>query len=85
MVGRSIASIYDQSAYIFTEAQSAKVNMSAKVHLLNLHLVLYMHLNKGVNPGTQSVRNKHVGIQQRKCALNRRYALAYKADVSNTS
>ena len=49
-VGRSIASIYDQGAYIFTEARSAKVNMSAEVHLPNSHLVLYMHLNIGVKP-----------------------------------
>ena len=41
------------------------------VHLLNSHLVVYMHLNKGVNPGTQSAPNNHVRKLARKYALNR--------------
>ena len=45
------------------------------VHLPNSYLVVYLSLNKGVNPGTQLTPNKQYGKPARKCAINRGYAL----------
>ena len=78
----------EKIAALYWWAQDSKVHIAAPssgscrgsafvlaVHLPNLHLVLCMRLNKGVNLGIQSALNIHVRNPVRKCALNREYAL----------